>query len=747
MKIRKHFIIAAVIMGVMLPFFASEYLGAAEKKEFAAQTREKMERALAKAMEESRSPGAIAAVWAPGKGTWVATRGKADLETGRPPQTGDKTRIGSITKTFIATAVLQLVDQGKIALDDPIEKYLAFVRANSGITVRQLLNHSSGIFDIENDDHNFRKAVDENPSKALSPREIVETSMKHAPYNKPGEGGHYSNANYKALGLIIEKVTGKDLGTVIREKIIDKLGLKNTVFATKPEIKGKHIHGYALLPDQTIDTTVRPDIWELWASGNIVSTLEDQKKWAEALGRGTLLSKKSYEEMTDWIEIEASLPGKFKYGLGVDLVGEGFIGHAGAVDGYYGRIAHNPETDMTIAVFFNNLSAREDVLVYEGFLHELINALEPPALAEQITPILASFLAPPLPAVLSDGKAYVLYELMLANASNVPFTIEQIEVVDAQGGKSQIALFDRAYIVGHSRFPGAGGPGARLGPGQSGFVKINLSFQTLDEVPESIGHVLTVSSEKPWGPYKSATIVERAASADIPRGTGPVIGPPLKGDRWIACVVGGNGCHRNTVMPLNGKWIAPERWAVDWIQLDENNRLVTGDTMKLESYPQYGQEVIAVADGTVLKARNDQPNQVPGKMPEGLPFELACGNFVLLDIGEGYSAVYAHLIPGSVRVKAGDKVKRGQLLGLLGNSGNTDAPHLHFHVVKGKTCLASDGVPYVIDSFDLKGQTVSNDYLESMLKSGKPVEVRPVNDPGKRTRAMPADVALVEFSQ
>jgi len=273
--------------------------------------------------------------------------------------------------------------------------------------VRQLLNHSSGIFDVENDDHNFRKAVDENPSKALSPREIVETSMKHAPYNKPGEGGHYSNANYKALGLIIEKVTGKDLGTVFRKKIFDKLGLKNTVFATKPEIKGKHIHGYALLPDQTIDTTVRPDIWELWASGNIVSTLADQKKWAEALGRGTLLSKKSYEEMTDWIEIEASLPGKFKYGLGVDLVGEGFIGHAGAVDGYYGRIAHDPETDTTIAVFFNNLSAREDVLVYENFLHELIDILQPPAPEEQVTPVLGSFVAPPRPAALSDGRVYL----------------------------------------------------------------------------------------------------------------------------------------------------------------------------------------------------------------------------------------------------------------------------------------------------------------------------------------------------
>lgn len=375
MKKQKHLIIAVVITVALLPFFVPESFGAEEKRAFDKQTLEKLEAALDRAMGASRSPGALVGIWAPGKGAWITAKGKANLKTGRPAKRDDKTRIGSITKTFTATAVLQLVDEGTIALDDPIEKYLAFIPKNSGISVRQLLNHSSGIFDAENDDNEFRKAVDENPSKAISPREIVETSMNHAPYNKPGKGGHYSNANYKALGLIVEKVTGRSLGSVFREKIFDKLGLEKTVFATKPEIGGEHIHGYALLPDRTIDITVRPDIWILWASGNLVSTLEDQKKWAVALGRGTLLSKKSYEEMTDWIEIEAALPGKFKYGFGVDLIGKGFIGHAGAVDGYYGRIANDPETDTTIVVFFNNLSARQDVLVYEGFLHELIDIL------------------------------------------------------------------------------------------------------------------------------------------------------------------------------------------------------------------------------------------------------------------------------------------------------------------------------------------------------------------------------------
>jgi len=366
---------------------------------------------------------------------------------------------------------------------------------------------------------------------------------------------------------------------------------------------------------------------------------------------------------------------------------------------------------------------------------------------EQYTPVIASFVAPPLPATLSDGRAYLLYELILTNSSKIPFTIEKLEVIDIQGEKSPIAVFDRKYIKGHSRFPEAGDPGAILGPGQTGFVRVNLSFQTLDEVPKSIGHVLTVSSEKPWGLSKSTTIIERVALADIPRETGPVIGPPLKGDRWIACAVAGEDYHRTTIMPLNGKWVGAQRWAVDWMQLDENNLMFKGDRLKLQSYPHYGQEIIAVADGIVLETRNDQPDQVPGKLPEGLQFDVVCGNFVLQDIGDGYSAFYAHMIPGSVRVKAGDKVKRGQVLGLIGNSGNTSAPHLHFHIVKGKTCLSSPGVPYVIDSFHVKGQTISTDYLEVTLKSGEPVEVRPVNDSGKRTLEMPANMTLVEFLQ
>lgn len=371
---REHWITSVITWAMLVSLLALSVSGSAREREFDKQTQEKMEKALDKAMEESRSPAAIVGVWAPGEGIWLVAKGKADIETGQLAQIEDKTRLGSITKTFVATAVLQLVDEGKIELDDAANKYLSFMPGESKVTVRQLLNHSSGIFDAENDDPVFRKAVNENPSRRLSPQEIVQVSLAHEPYNQPGKGAHYSNTNYKLLGMIVEEVTGKELGVVIQEKIIDRLGLSNTVFATQPDIRGDHLHGYAVLESETIDVTTQPSIWILWASGNMVSNLQDQKEWARALGRGTLLSKKAYEEMMSWIEI-ATRTGKIEYGLGVFKAGDSFIGHAGAVTGYYGRIAYDPGTDITIVLFFNQLGAKEDVDVYESFLHELIDIL------------------------------------------------------------------------------------------------------------------------------------------------------------------------------------------------------------------------------------------------------------------------------------------------------------------------------------------------------------------------------------
>jgi hypothetical protein len=185
-----------------------------------------------------------------------------------------------------------------------------------------------------------------------------------------------------------------------------------------------------------------------------------------------------------------------------------------------------------------------------------------------------------------------------------------------------------------------------------------------------------------------------------------VIAPLLKGSRWVA---GGGccappSCHRGASLRINGAIHVAERFAIDFVQLNDKNMLISGPMDQLSSYAYFGDEIYAVAHGTVVGTADGLPEQVPGKLPADATIQIAAGNHVVVDIGEGRFAFYAHMQPGSVRLKVGDKVKTGQVLGLLGNSGNTDTPHLHFHVMDGPSPLLANGFPYVFTGFTDQGR-------------------------------------------
>jgi murein DD-endopeptidase MepM/ murein hydrolase activator NlpD len=205
--------------------------------------------------------------------------------------------------------------------------------------------------------------------------------------------------------------------------------------------------------------------------------------------------------------------------------------------------------------------------------------------------------------------------------------------------------------------------------------------------------------------------------------------------------------HTRAALPINGKvWLA-QRYAVDYEQLDANNRIWSGKNKKdLDNYTIYGKKAIAAADGTVVKVIDGLPEQVPGVFPENISPEEADGNSVILNLGGGNYALYAHFQPGSIRVEEGDRVKRGDVLALVGNSGNSLAPHLHFHVMNGPLSLASNGLPYEVDSFKVTGKnpggTAAFDKAEA---EGTPLKVNPVDPPRKVTDAMPLDQLEVSF--
>jgi murein DD-endopeptidase MepM/ murein hydrolase activator NlpD len=197
-------------------------------------------------------------------------------------------------------------------------------------------------------------------------------------------------------------------------------------------------------------------------------------------------------------------------------------------------------------------------------------------------------------------------------------------------------------------------------------------------------------------------------------------------------------------LPVNGKIYFAQRFAIDWMRLDDTGRLVHGDPSDVHSYSDYGADVLAVADGTVVDTLNTLDDQKPGTLPDPstITLENVDGNHVVLDLGNGVFAFYAHMQKGSVKVVPGDHVRRGQILGKLGNTGNTSAPHLHFHLMDGPSVLGSNGVPYMMDSFVFAGQVseaeaatgVEGDWSKGLSHT-----------PSPRHGQFPLDLAIIDF--
>ena len=225
-----------------------------------------------------------------------------------------------------------------------------------------------------------------------------------------------------------------------------------------------------------------------------------------------------------------------------------------------------------------------------------------------------------------------------------------------------------------------------------------------------------------------------------------VIGPPLTGGGWVAA----NGCcdgttHRRSGLPLNGRFHVSQRTAIDWLRIDDRNRAIVGEPGKNESDLAYGQKVIAVKDAYVVSVLDGLPDRVPGKLPTDTTLENVTGNHVILGLGGGLFAFYAHLKAGSIRVREDDRVQRGQVLALTGNSGNTSGAHLHFHVMDGPSALAAEGVPYVIDAFTVQGRVRSLDTLVDVGPTGAAVDVDRVARPERRRNELPLDLTIVGF--
>lgn len=202
--------------------------------------------------------------------------------------------------------------------------------------------------------------------------------------------------------------------------------------------------------------------------------------------------------------------------------------------------------------------------------------------------------------------------------------------------------------------------------------------------------------------------------------------------------------HRTSILPYGGRVNVPQRFAIDWIKLGAQGRPFHGDHRAHQNYYGYGAEVLAVADATVSAVRDDLPDSPTAfaeKKSDPLAMADAAGNYVILNIGKGRFVVYGHLQPGSVKVRQGERVRQGAMLGRLGNSGTSQLPHLHLHIVDANSPLLADGVPYLFASYVVQGKAVSFD----SLMEGKGITKQPGGKPDQRNRELPLNFYVVSF--
>ena len=247
-------------------------------------------------------------------------------------------------------------------------------------------------------------------------------------------------------------------------------------------------------------------------------------------------------------------------------------------------------------------------------------------------------------------------------------------------------------------------------------------------------------------PLLPADVTETIAQVVVSDVPAPVISSPLEGEGWFD----GNGCcaevtpHVGSANPINGQYDFAERYAVDWVQLNADGRIWSDDPTQMSSYAYYDAPVYAVADGVIEVVSDNLPDAPPGANPPvgALQVTEFGGNHVVQRFeqdGHTYYAFYAHLVPGSASgsVEVGQEIKAGDLIGRLGNSGNSSSPHLHFHVMDSPNPLASNGLPYVFDSLVMEGTADGLAALDAADQGGEPLALTADGPTGERTDAMP----------
>jgi hypothetical protein len=360
----------------------------------------------------------------------------------------------------------------------------------------------------------------------------------------------------------------------------------------------------------------------------------------------------------------------------------------------------------------------------------------PPGWTAETTALLVSATHDPLRVTGSDGMVHLEYDLVITNVFTTPVALTALDVLTPEG-RSLLRLEGDALAAVTQ--PLLGRTPTALVPASGALAVVVDVVVPPDQIPARLSHRLTYD----FAPdAQFATIVGSREIAGPDLAVDPftpvVLDPPLRGSGWLNA----NGCcdasdHRSIRLAVDGaRIVKPETFAIDWMRI-EDGRLYTGDGTRNEDYFAFGAEVHAVADGTVVFVRDGMAEDTPNEPPTTLqgPMDYG-GNEVFIEIAPGVYAFYAHFQPGSIRVRAGETVTAGQVLGLLGNTGNSSAPHLHFALLDGPDGLAANSLPFVIDAWTLQ-------VMPGPESSA--TDVRLEGETGAQHETLPLDMTVADF--
>lgn len=356
---------------------------------------------------------------------------------------------------------------------------------------------------------------------------------------------------------------------------------------------------------------------------------------------------------------------------------------------------------------------------------------QPTASAPENDPLYMRVMATTWPSeaaiLVGNGHKYSAYELYVTNFGKTPLKIVELDVQGKKNDEPVMTQTATGKQLAAMFMPGAGGDPTKpndpiLQPGQSAVFFIFADFTPGHVDPDTFDTAIRIEQHG----ERSGSGTIHTAELDINPAAPIAIKSPVRGKNWSA----GNGPsntspHRRSVLPVNGQPHIGQRYAIDWVQLGDDGKSFKGDPHKNNSYHAWDQEIHAVADGKIVEAKDGIPENIPesGKLAVTITSDTLAGNHIIEDLGDGHFAAYAHLRPGTLKVKVGDTVRAGEVIGHLGNSGNSSEPHLHFQVCDAPSFYDSEGLPFAIDQYTREDFKVDrqNGHATLAVKGSHPV--------------------------